>query len=75
MVTYTNEDWLIGLSTFGILIFGYSLGFFYLYKSRKMKIKLLSFYSLSQIMLATAWLPIIVDFFSVMLTNNSIFYP
>lgn len=72
MVTYTNEDWLIGLSTFGILIFGYSLGFFYLYKSRKMKIKLLSFYSLSQIMLATAWLPIIVDFFSVMLTNNSI---
>lgn len=72
MVTYSNEDWLIGLSTLGILIFGYSLGFFYYYKSRKMKIRLLSFYSIVQILLATAWMPIIADFFSVMLTNNSI---
>jgi hypothetical protein len=72
MVTYSNEDWLIGLSTFGILIFGYTIGIIYYYKSRKMKIRLLAFYSLGQITVATAWLPIILDFFSVMLTNNSI---
>ena len=72
MVTYSNEDWLIGLSTFGIIIFGYSLGFIYYYRSRKMKIRLLNLYGIVQILMATAWMPIIIDFFSVMLTNNSI---
>ncbi|MFX1572284.1 MAG: hypothetical protein ACFFB0_06010 [Promethearchaeota archaeon] len=72
MVDFSSEDWLIGLSTFGILIFGYSLGIYYFYKSRKLKIRLLTFYSLGQIFVATAWMPIVVDFFSVLLTSNSI---
>jgi len=72
MVDFSNEDWLIGLATFGIIIFGYGLGFYYFYSSRKLKIKLLTFYSLSQIFAATAWLAIVIDFFSVLLTSNSI---
>ncbi len=72
MVNFSAEDWLIGISTFGILIFGYSLGIYFFYKSRKLKIRLLTLYSLSQIFVATAWLAIVIEFFSVLLTSISI---
>jgi len=72
MVEFSGEDWLIGLSTFGILLFGFSLGSYFFYKSRKLKIRLLSLYSLGQILVATAWLAIVIEFFSVLLTSNSI---
>ncbi|UCC19043.1 MAG: hypothetical protein JSV62_13190 [Promethearchaeota archaeon] len=72
MVDFSGEDWLIGLSTFGIIIFGYILGSYFFYKSRKLNIRLLTFYSLSQILSATAWLPIVIEFFSVLLASISI---
>ena len=72
MVAFNNEDWLIGLSTMGLVIFGYIVGLFFLLKSRKLKIRLLTIYSISFIFATTAWLPIVIDFISVLLTGNSI---
>ncbi len=72
MVDFSSEDWLIGLSTMGIVIFGYIVGFFFLYKSRKLKIRLLTIYSIGFMFAATAWLPIVIEFISVLLTENSI---
>lgn len=72
MVNFTAEDWLIGFSTMGIVISGYIIGVFFLYKSRKLKIRLLSIYSIGFIFVTTAWLPIVIDFISVLLTGSSI---
>jgi len=72
MVDFSNEDWLIGFSTMGIIIFGYIIGFFFLYKSRKLRIRLLAIYSISFIFATTAWLPIVIEFISVLLTESSI---
>ncbi len=72
MVDFSSGDWLIGISTFGIVIFGYILGLFFLYKSRKLKIRLLSYYCVAIILVTTGWLSIFIDFFSVLITGNSI---
>ncbi|MFX1349577.1 MAG: PHD finger domain-containing protein [Promethearchaeota archaeon] len=72
MVDFSNDDWLIGLSTMGIVILGYIIGLFFLYQSRKLRIRLLTIYSISFIFATTAWLPIVIDFISVLLTESSI---
>jgi len=72
LVAYSQEDWLIGLSTMSIVIFGYCLGLYFLYKSRKLKIKRLTYYSIATIIGATGWLSIVIDFFSVLITSSSI---
>ena len=72
MVDFSSDDWLIGLSTLSIVIFGYVLGLFFFYKSRKLKIKLLSYYCLAITLVTTGWLSIVIDFLSVLITSNSI---
>ena len=72
LVDYSPEDWLIGISTIGIIIFGYSLGLYFLYKSRKLKIKLLTYFSIATILVTTGWLSIVLDFSSVLITGSSI---
>ena len=72
MVDLSGEDWLMALSTIAILVFGYSVGLIFFYKSRKMRIKLLTFYSLFTILVVSGWLPIVIDFISVIVTNSSI---
>ena len=72
MVDFTAEDWLIGLSTMGIVISGYIIGVFFLYKSRKLRIKLLTIYSIGFMFAASAWLSIVIEFISVLLTGSSI---
>ena len=66
---FNFEDWIIGLSTLVILIFGYGLGFYFFYQSRKMKTLLLSLLSLSMISVSFAWLPVVLDFFLVLFDN------
>jgi len=72
MVEFSSLDWLMAFSTIGILIFGYRVGAFFFYKSRKSKIRLLTFYSLFTIFAVSSWLPILVDFFAVLITETSI---
>jgi len=72
MVDFTSIDWLMALSTIAILVFGYSVGVFFFYKSRKMRVRLLTYYSLFTICVVTAWSPIVIDFISIILTNSSI---
>lgn len=72
MVSYNFEDWVIGISTLAILIFGYGLGSYFFYQSRKFKSNLLSLLSLSMISVTFAWLPVVLDFFLVLFTNSSI---
>ena len=71
MVNFTFDDLIIGVSTLVILLFGYGLGSYFLYKSIKMKTKLLSILSLSMISVSFAWLPVVLDFFLVLFTNLS----
>jgi len=71
MVSFSLEDWVIGISTFAILFVGYGLGCYFLYQSRKMKINLLSILSLSMISVSFAWLPVVIDFFTVLVTGLS----
>jgi len=71
MVSFNFNDWLIGLSTLVILFFGFGLGFYFFYQSRKIKTKLLSILSLSMISVSFAWLPIVLDFLLVIITNSS----
>ena len=71
MVNFNFIDWLIGLSTLIILLFGYGLGFYIFYQSRKMKTNLLSMLGLSMISVSFAWLPVVLDFFFVIITNSS----
>jgi hypothetical protein len=72
MVDFSAEDWLIGLSTLSLVIFGYVISLFFLYKSRKLRIRLLTIYSIGFIFASTAWLPIVIEFISVLLTEVSI---
>jgi len=72
LVNYSPEDWLIGLSSLVIVIFGYCLGLYFLYKSRKLKIKLLTYYSIATILVTTGWLSIVTDFSFVLFTSSSI---
>ena len=72
MVNYSPEDWLIGLSTMGIVIFGYCLGTYFLYKSRKLKLNLLTYFGIATILVTTGWLSIVIDFSFVLFTSNSI---
>ncbi len=72
MVNFSFEDWLINISTLGILLFGYGLGIYFFYKSRKLKINLLSLLSLSMISLSFGWLAVVIDFFSVLITSSNI---
>lgn len=72
MVDFSFDDWLIGISTFCILLFGYSIGFFLFYKSRKLKVNLLMFYSLGTICVMFGWLPIFIDFLIVILSGSHI---
>ena len=72
MVSFNFEDWIIGLSTLAILLFGYGLGFYFFYQSRKIKSNLLTMLSLSMISVTFAWLPVVLDFFLVLFTNSSI---
>ena len=72
MVEFSFEDWLIGLSTMSLVIFGYIFSFFFLNKSRKLRIRLLTILSIAFMLATTAWLPIVIEFISVLLTENSI---
>ncbi|MFX0140090.1 MAG: hypothetical protein ACFFDN_40990 [Candidatus Hodarchaeota archaeon] len=72
MVDFSNEDWLMALSTIAILVFGYIVGVFFFYKSRKAKIRLLTFYSLFTIFAISSWLPVVIDFFAVSIAETSI---
>lgn len=72
MVELSFDDWLIGISTFGILLFGYTIGSFLFYKSRKLNVNLLTFYSLSTICVTFGWLPIIIDFLMVIISEGHI---
>ena len=72
MVDFSSLDWLMALSTIAIIVFGYSVGAFFFYKARKENIRLLTFYSLFTIFSVTGWLPIVIDFISVILTNHSL---
>ncbi|MFX0105992.1 MAG: PHD finger domain-containing protein [Candidatus Hodarchaeota archaeon] len=72
MVNFSGEDWLMALSTIAILVFGYSVGAFFFYKSRKAKIRLLTLYSLFTVFAISGWLPIVIEFLSVLITNTSI---
>ncbi len=72
MVEFSSLDYGMAFSTIAILVVGYSVGAFFFYKSRKMNVKLLTFYSLFTIFVVTAWSPIVIDFISVIITNNSI---
>ncbi|MFX1349579.1 MAG: DC1 domain-containing protein [Promethearchaeota archaeon] len=72
MVDFSGEDWLMALSTIAILVFGYGVGVFFFYKSKKTKIRLLTFYSLFTILAVTPWLLVVVDFFAVLITETSI---
>ncbi|MFW9938707.1 MAG: hypothetical protein ACFFD5_13750 [Candidatus Thorarchaeota archaeon] len=72
MVNFSSLDWLMALSTIAIVVFGYILGAFFFYKSRKAKIRLLTIYSLFTVLAVSGWLPIIIDFISVIITNHSI---
>lgn len=72
MTDFTFDDWLIGYSTIGILVVGYALGSYLFYKSRKLKVNLLSFYSLSLISVTFGWLPIFLDFLIVLVSGSHI---
>lgn len=70
MVDFSFDDWLIGISTFGIVLVGYSIGSFLFYKSRKLKVNLLMFAGLGTICVTFGWLPIIIDFLMVILSES-----
>jgi len=72
MVDFSFDDWLIGISTIGILLFGYGIGSFLFYKSRKLKVNLLMFSSLGTICVTFGWLPIIIDFLMVLISESHI---
>lgn len=72
MTEFVFDDWLIGISTIGILIFGYGFGVYLFYKSRKLKVNLLTFYSLSVIAVSFGWLPIFLDFLIVIVSESHI---
>jgi uncharacterized membrane protein YidH (DUF202 family) len=72
MTEFAFEDWLIGFSSLSIVLVGYCIGLIYLWKSRKLRIKLLTYYSIASIFATTGWLPIVIEFFSVLITGNSI---
>ncbi|MFX1452788.1 MAG: hypothetical protein ACFFCM_18270 [Promethearchaeota archaeon] len=64
--------WIDGISAMGILIFGTIFGLFFFYKSRKLKLPLLSSAGLLLIFVALLWLGPTCDFFSVSLTGKNL---
>ena len=64
--------WIDGISAMGILIFSTIFGLFFFYKSRKLKLPLLSYAGLLQISVALLWLGPTCDFLSVSLTGKNL---
>jgi len=64
--------WLGGLTAFGIVSINYIFGFFFLYKSKKLGIKLLGVAGLISIGLGSFWLGPVCDLISLLITGKNL---
>lgn len=66
------EGWLNGLTALGVLIFGCGSGLFFFYKSKKLKIGLLSYFGLMLFFIGLMYLGPSVDFLTILITSKNL---
>ncbi|MFX0178538.1 MAG: hypothetical protein ACFE78_00005, partial [Candidatus Hodarchaeota archaeon] len=68
----TYVEWLNGISALGVLTLNLIIGFYGLYKARKMKAKLLTVTALTIIFVGLLWLGPTTDFIKILITDTNI---
>jgi len=68
----TIEGWLNGISALGVLTINLIIGFYGLYKARKLKAKLLTVTALTIIFIGLLWLGPTTDFIKILITDSNI---
>jgi len=71
------NGWIDGITAFGVVIFGFVIGFFFFYQSRKRKAKLLTYLGLANLFAGLMFLGVFLDFLFVLgfqqnIVNNGI---
>ena len=74
MLMLSVEGWLNGLTAIGIFVFGWLMGIYFIYQSRKTKAKLLAYLSILLILIVTIFVGVFMDFLTILLTGT-INYP
>jgi len=64
--------WLDGLTATGVVLFGLIFGSFFIYKSKKSEINILTFLGLATIFAGLMYLGVFLDFLFVLITQNNI---
>lgn len=66
------EGWLNGISALGVVLINLIIGFYSLYKSSKLKAKLLAITSITIIFVGLLWLGPAVDFITILVTSHNV---
>ena len=64
--------WMNGISCAGVVISGFVLGMFFIYKSKKTNAKLLFYMGLATILAGLTWVGNVVDFIAILLTSRNL---
>ena len=73
LLMLSNEGWLNGLSSLGIVVSSCLFGLFYIYNSKKYNINLLFYLGLGIFLLGVMYIsPYVLDFLTIVLTGNNI---
>ncbi len=68
----SNTGWLDGITASGVVIFGIVFGIYFIYHSKKVEAKLLSYVGLLVIFAGLAFLGVFLDFLSVVITGKNL---
>lgn len=68
----TVFGWIDGITAFGVVIFGFLFGFFFLYKASKTGAKILKILGIVNILAGLMYLGVFTDFLVVLITENNL---
>ena len=71
-IVFDLDGWIDGITASGVVIFGIVIGFFFFYKSRKRKAKLLAYLGMANLFAGLMFLGVFSDFLSVLIVQQNI---
>ncbi|MFW9895879.1 MAG: hypothetical protein ACFFD7_08750, partial [Candidatus Thorarchaeota archaeon] len=66
------NGWIDGITASGVVIFGFAIGFFFFYESKKRNAKLLSYLGLANLFAGLMFLGVFLDFLLVIIIQQNI---